>query len=278
MDMDWEAVLPGETAWARVDWDRAREVRMRAGVPVSVLYGDGAWRGQYVLTPEDVAQAAQALSGYGLAARQKELRKGFLPLPGGHRLGVCGVMGEGGIVSITSLCVRLARAVPGVGMDVFPRIKGKSALIIGPPGSGKTTLLRDLIRLYSLGGVPVAVADERGELAACRDGTAQLDVGPMTDVLSLLEKHEALSLLIRAMAPRVVATDEIGGADDARAILEAGKCGVLVLATAHGTGVSDVRGRPGMAALLGPGGFDCAVTLTQAGLPPKISVLSEDHA
>lgn len=275
--MDWEAIVPREKTWAQVDWNQAREVRFHAGGPAVVFSGAGIWRGQYVLTAEDVAQAAQALSGYGLAARQKELREGFLPLLGGHRLGVCGVMGERGMIALTSLCVRLAHALPGVGNAVFPAVRGRSALIIGPPGSGKTTLLRDLIRLYSLGGDPVSVADERGEIAACRNGKPELDVGPLTDVISLMEKHKALSLLIRAMAPRVAATDEIGGEDDARAVLEAGKSGVLVLATAHGKNVNEVRARAGMRPLLGPGGFERAVILREIGLPPRIEPLGEEN-
>ena len=262
--------------FSRVDWDQAREVRLHAGGPVLVLGDESVWRGDRPLTAEDVAQAAQALSGYGLAARQKELAKGFLPLPGGHRMGVCGVMGEGGMIELTSLCVRLAHAVRGVGNAVFPRIRGKNAVIIGPPGAGKTTLLRDLARLYSESGLPVSVADERGEIAACRDGRAQLDVGPMTDVISLLDKQKALSMLVRAMAPRVIATDEIGGEEDARAVLEALHCGVTVLATAHGSGVQDVQARAGMGPLFKKGGFQLAVVLSKAGAPPCIAAWEEN--
>ncbi|MBR6186521.1 MAG: stage III sporulation protein AB [Clostridia bacterium] len=269
--------MPGEAVFSQVDWTRAREVRLRAGSPVFVLCESGPKQGARPLTAREVSQAAQALSGYGLAARQKELRRGFLALPGGHRLGVCGVMGEGGLIEITSLCLRLAHAMPGVGETVFSRVRGKSALILGPPGSGKTTLLRDLIRLYSMAGHPVSVADERGEIAACREGKAQLDVGPLTDVISGMEKGKALPLLIRAMAPRVAAADEIGGEDDARAVLEARRCGVLMLATAHGSSVEEVKKRAGMQPLLGPDGFDCAVTLAALGAPPRVTPLGEER-
>lgn len=268
--MDWQLIVPEETGWASSRVDEAWEVRLRPGQPVLAVKPGGVWRGSHVLTPSEVTQAAQALCGHEMAARQRELSEGFLPLPGGHRLGVCGVTGPKGMREITSLCVRLAHEVKGAGEGVFPLIRGFSALIIGPPGAGKTTLLRDIVRLYSMEGTPVGVADERGEIAACRDGTPQLDVGPMTDVVTGMNKGSALRLLLRSMAPKVAAVDEIGGEADAAALGEALRCGVVVLATIHGRSLADIRQRRGMENLLGPGAFERAVCLTDPGAKPQV--------
>lgn len=268
--MDWQLIVPGETGWAASGVEEAWEVRLRPGQPALAVKPGGIWRGSHVLTPSEVTQAAQALCGHEMAARQRELTEGFLPLPGGHRLGVCGVTGPKGLREITSLCVRLAHEIKGAGKGVFPLIRGFSALIVGPPGAGKTTLLRDMVRLYSLSGVPVGVADERGEIAACRDGMPQLDVGPMTDVVTGLDKENALRLLVRAMAPRVAAVDEIGGEGDAAALGEALRCGVIVLATVHGRSLSDIRQHRGMEKLLGPEAFERAVCLVAPGEKPKV--------
>lgn len=266
-NMDWRLIVPGETGWDAVDWTEAREVHLRPGQGTAVTLRDGTWQGSYVLLPQDVLQAAQALTGYALAVRQEELSRGFVPLKGGHRLGVCGVMGPKGFREITSLCVRLAHEIKGVGKEVYPLLQDASALIIGPPGAGKTTLLRDVIRLFSLDGTQVGIADERGEIAGCRDGMPQLDVGPNTDVITGMDKAKALLLLIRAMAPQMVATDEIGGPEDAAAILEASRCGVWVIATAHGKNVREVRRRQGMEALFQQGAFQKTVVLTAPGSP-----------
>ena len=268
--MDWRLIVPEEKKWDASGVEAAWEVRLRPGQPVLMVKPGGGWQGSHVLTPAEVTQAAQALCGHEMAARQRELTEGFLPLPGGHRLGVCGVMGPKGMREITSLCVRLAHEVKGAGEDVFPRVKGFSALIVGPPGAGKTTLLRDFVRLYSMDGTPVGVADERGEIAACRDGMPQLDVGPMTDVVTGLDKGTALRLLVRSMAPKVAAVDEIGGEEDAAALGEALRCGISVLATVHGRSLADVRQRRDMENLLGPGAFERAVCLTAPGEKPLV--------
>lgn len=268
--MDWQSIVPGERALKETDLSEAREVRLRPGEPMRALLAQGEWQGTHLLTAAEILQAAQALSGYALAARTQELRAGFMPLPGGHRLGVCGRMGPGGMTEISSLCVRLAHAVKGVGEGIFPRIRDKSTLIAGPPGAGKTTLLRDLIRLYGQTGVNVGVADERGEIAGCREGTPQLDVGPRCDVITGGSKAEALLLLLRGMSPQVLATDELGAPGEAAALDEALRWGVRLLATAHGGSLTELRARKSLAPLLGPGGFERVVLLRGPGLAMEV--------
>ena len=272
--MDWRLIVPGETGWAE-RMDEAREVRLRPGQPVVAILPEGIWRGSHALSPEEVTRAAQALTGYALAAHGADAANGYLPLPGGHRLGVCGVFGPGGLREIVSLCVRVAHEIKGVGESVFPLIRGRHTLIVGPPGAGKTTLLRDLIRLYALSGLQVGVADCRGEIAACRNGMPQLDVGPMTDAVSGMAQEKALPLLIRSMAPQVLAADEIGGEKDAQALLEAARCGVAVLTSAHGENAEDVKRRPSLNALFREGLFDAFVTLRAPGEPPEVKTRKE---
>lgn len=266
--MDWRLIVPGARELEHTDLRAAREVRLRPGQPVWALLPEGAWQGSHVLTPEEVSRAAQALSGHGLAARRRELAAGFLPLPEGSRLGVCGIMDENGLREITSLCVRQCHELPGAGAAVFPRVREKNALILGPPGAGKTTLLRDLARLTAQSGKQVGIIDERGELAACRAGRPTLDVGPSCDVVTGMDRAKAVLLLIRAMAPQVIVTDEMGGPADARALAEAVRCGALVLASAHARRPEDLAARPGMAGLLPL--FDVFVILSAPGCPPRI--------
>ena len=140
-----------------------------------------------------------------------------------------------------------------------------NTLILSPPGLGKTTLLRDLIRCVSLGeGVRprrVGVADERGELGA---GALRRHLGPRTDVLENCPKAAALLMLLRGMAPQVLAVDEITAPEDLRAIQEAAGCGVTLLATAHGGSWEELRLRPLYRELLDQGIFRTFVVLSLA--------------
>lgn len=266
--MDWHLIVPGAPELAGADLSAAREVRLRPGQPVWALLPEGPWRGSHLLTPEEIYRAAQALTGHALAGSQRELRAGFLPLPGGHRLGVCGVMDGQGLRAVTSLCVRLCHEVRGAGAQVFPALGDRNALIVGPPGAGKTTLLRDLARLLGESGRQVGIIDERGEIAACRDGRPLLDVGPLCDVVTGMEKAGAVMLLVRAMAPQAIVTDEIGGPRDAEALREAARCGAQILASAHGRDMADLRCRRGIGGLLPL--FQRFVLLAAPGEAPQI--------
>lgn len=145
-----------------------------------------------------------------------------------------------------------------------------NTLIISPPGVGKTTLLRDTIRLISNGsggfqGCNVGVVDERGEIAGAYRGSAMLDCGERTDIITGGDKQQGISILVRTFAPRVIAIDEIGKSADAEAILHAGVSGCSILATVHGSSIEDVRHKAGLEQILGMGLIDRFVVLSMDG-------------
>jgi stage III sporulation protein AA len=122
----------------------------------------------------------------------------------------------------------------------------KNTFIFSPPGVGKTTFLRDAVRLLSTGdeknpGVKVGVVDERSEIAACRFGIPQNDLGPRTDVLDNCPKPEGMMMLLRSMSPQIIAVDELGGNEDIKAVELCTKSGVAVLGTIHAGTVLEAR-------------------------------------
>ncbi len=254
------ALLPAEILCAVGDFPPdMTELRLRAGQPAQVeSLAGGELRGD-PLTAEQVRAAALALSGHSLYAREEELREGYFTIEGGCRIGVCGRMamqpdGRPQLTHIGSVSVRIARAVAGAADGVMPMLyeagQPVSALILSPPGWGKTTLLRDIARQLSDGtahgpGVPVALADERGELAGCCLGVPTLAVGARTDVMDGCPKRYAIPLLIRAMAPQVIVTDELGHAGDVEAVRDALRCGVRVIASAHAADEGEALARLG---------------------------------
>ena len=74
-------------------------------------------------------------------------------------------------------------------------------------------------------------------------GVPQNDLGIRTDVLDGCPKVQGMMLLMRSMAPEVVAVDEIGGREDMRAVFQVLQCGSRVAATMHGDSMEDVECR-----------------------------------
>lgn len=83
--------------------------------------------------------------------------------------------------------------------------------------------------------------DERGEIAAMYHGIPQNDVGIRTDVIENISKAKGMKMLIRSMAPEVIACDEIGTKEDVNAIKEAVFSGVKGIFTMHGKDLEDIK-------------------------------------
>ena len=109
-------------------------------------------------------------------------------------------------------------------------------------------MLRDVVRQISNGisninfkGLTIGLIDERGEIAATYKGVPQNDIGVRTDVIGNVSKSLAIEMLIRSMAPEVIACDEIGGLEDIKAINKAMLCGVKGIFTMHGKDMDDIK-------------------------------------
>ncbi len=199
-------------------------------------------------------------------AYEEERKQGYMMVEGGHRIGITGELTtaeNGRFIAkyIRYMNIRLAheqKEIAGKIIKYLYRSRERTplnTLIISPPGVGKTTLLRDTIRLLSNGtsgyqGCNVGVIDERGEIAGAYRGSAMLDCGERTDVITGGDKQQGISILVRTFAPRVIAMDEIGRSADAEAILHAGVSGCSILATVHGTSIKDIRNKTEMEKLL----------------------------
>ena len=88
-------------------------------------------------------------------------------------------------------------------------------------------------------------ADERGEIAGCELGVPTLDVGMRTDVMDGCSKREGMYFLLRSMNPQVIATDELGREEDARAVEDVMRAGVRVIASVHARDERDAAKRLG---------------------------------
>lgn len=283
------------------------EVRVRESRPFEICWGDGYAfldeRGKLVAqeekayrpTRQDCLTLLELLTNHSMYTHEEELRRGYITVAGGHRVGLAGrtVLDQGDVKQIrdvSSFNIRIAREVLGVGRQVLPHLYDPNrqsvhhTLVISPPQQGKTTLIRDLARLISRGdwgesgmnasGKKVGIVDERSELAACLKGVPRFDLGPRTDVMDGCPKAEGMMMMIRSLSPEVLIVDEIGRPEDAAAIHEAVHTGIRIVATAHGADYEDVRMRPVLKQLLEEGVFTRYVILhRRKGAPASFRIL-----
>lgn len=195
---------------------------------------------------EDISDCVYKACEYSVYSHEQDLARGFLTIRGGHRIGLCGtaVCTEGTVSTvkdITALNIRIATERHGCADRIFPfcSADAENVLILSRPAAGKTTILRELARLFSCSGQKVCIIDERGELAAMRDGTSPFDLGYFSNVFDRYPKAEGITIATRTMSPDIIIADEIGTENEAQALLNCVHCGVKVIASAHADSPED---------------------------------------
>lgn len=286
--------------------EKIEEIRLRNSFPLMVCFEGGDYyvskngelteneKNTFIVNKKLLFKTFQLISNYSVYAFEEEIRSGFITLKGGHRVGIAGkiIYGSNGVETIkdiSSLNIRVAREKLGVSDKLMKYLIKRPnsiyhTLIVSPPQCGKTTLLRDITRNISDGmpkwnfkGKKVGIVDERSEIAGVYSGIPQKSIGKRTDILDGCLKKDGIIMLIRAMSPEVIVTDELGGPDDIEAIYEALKAGVILISTVHGKDLKDIISKNNLGDLIESKVFERIIMLDNSKGVGTIKDILDGH-
>lgn len=284
------------------DFDALQEIRLRPDCPMLLKFHDGVRylskdkhlcnniKEAFLIPVAEIRETMEYISNYSMYAYEEELKRGYLTISGGHRIGVAGKVNFEnneirGMKYISFLCIRLAHEIKGCSEGIIDKLfaghEFRDTLILSPPGYGKTTLLRDIIRSLSNGckhypaGYQIGVVDERSEIASSYMGVPQNEIGIHTDVYDSCPKKLGIMYFLRSMSPQIIAVDELAAQEDIAAVERAFGCGCRILATAHADSVQELRLKSEWKKLLEQNYFKRFIEIERAKPVPVYRVFDE---
>lgn len=270
------------------DIDNITEIRIRAERPLCVtLWGESFFlekSGNLTKSFQnclrtgfsEINNILKSLCRYSVYSYDKEISEGFITIESGIRAGLSGTVsysdGKKTMRYINGINFRIPREVKDCGEKIYTRLlknRPCGIIICGSVASGKTTLLRDLCRLCGNRYI-VSLIDERGEIAGCRDGVPQNDVGINTDIFDGFERSDGIVNSVRSMSPEIIFCDEISTEKDSDAMIKSAGCGVKFISTAHADSFENLVKRPYLYELINSGIFEYAVIMSGSSESGKI--------
>lgn len=270
------------------DIENITEIRIRAERPLCVtLWGESFFlekSGNITKSFQnclrtgfsEINNILKSLCRYSVYSYDKEISEGFITIESGIRAGLSGTVsysdGKKTMRYINGINFRIPREVKDCGEKIYTRLlknRPCGIIICGSVASGKTTLLRDLCRLCGNRYI-VSLIDERGEIAGCRDGVPQNDVGINTDIFDGFERSDGIVNSVRSMSPEIIFCDEISTEKDSDAMIKSAGCGVKFISTAHADSFENLVKRPYLYELINSGIFEYAVIMSGSSEAGKI--------
>lgn len=239
------------------------EIRLRIDKPITINYANKFYfLGIESLTNDEdeaimcnknlIDSVILKASNYSIYAVNEDIKKGFITLNGGIRLGICGeVVTENGYIKtmkdFSSINLRFPHEVRNCSLNALNYLTENgqvlNTLIISAPCGGKTTFIRDIC--YQLGQknfpLNVLILDERNEISASIKGVPTMNIGKFSDILLYSNKKIGFENGIRSMSPNLIVADEIGNREDIESLIYASNSGVNIIASAHAKDIIELK-------------------------------------
>lgn len=268
------------------------EIRMRANENLIVVVKNKKYylkddNGEFVKISKNIIENfVRRASENSIYAFNDNIVNGFITLPKGIRVGMCGNIVTDGDKIVTvkdfqSVNIRIPHVVRNCSLPAFDYLVNedvKNTLVISPPGSGKTTFIRDFIyQLYTHNiSKNVLIADERNEICSVINGEPNIDLGGFCDIYTNCTKKFAFKNGIRSMRPDLIVTDEIDLEKDLDSIIEAINCGVNVIATIHAKDMNQLKKKPNFDKILNEKFFSRFVVLSSDERPGTLTNIYDE--
>ena len=241
---------------------QTEEIHLRATSPSSVVMGGKNVMLFQRIDRAELCRVLERAVSHSPFAYERELNAGCITLDGGIRVGIIYNYRHGS-KSLFALTLRIPAAECSYTDELYSlwRARGRGGtLMFSAPGGGKTTALAALCRKISREELlRIVIVDERAEM--CEGSFADAP----TDLIRGVPKAEAISSALRTHSPEIIATDEITDAAEARALLDAGRGGVPMIATVHASSVDELYSRACISDLIARGFFPLLVRLFSDG-------------